>query len=458
MLGFRSLRFRLIAMFGGVVATAMGVMFLYVVPSLRDDLVSDRLDRLASVAVAQQRAPSLRQGMLSGRHLRRALVRTGRLASAQVSGYQATPSGLVPLGIAPPVLTLRNPIVTAAEHGGVVRGRTPGGGVVVAFGVSGGVVLLSQRVGDVNAAASLVERQILIATAIAIAVAAVVAWGAALAISVRLERLHAAATRIAAGAFDQPIGDEAADEIGQVSRAFDLMQARLAQVDRARKDFIANASHELRTPLFSLAGFLELLAEEDIDAATRQEFLRTTREQVDRLTKLATDLLDLSRLDAGAVDLVREPVDLGAAARSLVREFRGLATRHGSRIVLDRGGDVPRALGDEERVHQVGRVLVDNAVRHNPAGTRVTVGVEARDGRVLLSVADDGGGIDPAVRAHLFDRFSRGPQATAAGSGLGLAIADELAQRMGGEIGVESAPGATRFTLALPAEPGVPLG
>jgi signal transduction histidine kinase len=450
----RSLRLRLIVMFGAVVATAMGVLFLYVVPSLRDDLVSDRLDRLVQVAHAQQKAPGLERAMETGKHMRRPLVRTQRLANATVTGYRPTADGLEPLGFAPPILSRRSPLAKAALKDGVARGRTPSGGVVVAFTVSGGLLFLSQGLSDVNSAASLVERQILIATLIAVAVAVVVGWGAALAISVRLERLEAAASRIAAGTFDQPIGDTSPDELGQVARSFDLMQTRLAQVDRARKDFIANASHELRTPLFSLAGFLELLAEEDLDPDTRAEFVQSTREQVSRLTKLAGDLLDLSRLDSGAVGIVREPVDLAATARTLVREFRGLGARHGSRIVLARPpSPAPRGIGDEDRVQQIGRALLDNAVRHTPPGTNVRVAVGSEDGVVRLEVSDDGPGIDPRVRDHLFERFSRGPETTAAGSGLGLAIADELAQRMGGSILVDSENGGTRFALLLPAEP-----
>jgi signal transduction histidine kinase len=450
----RSLRLRLIVMFGAVVATAMGVLFLYVVPSLRDDLVSDRLDRLVQVAHAQQKAPGLERAMETGKHMRRPLVRTQRLANATVTGYRPTADGLEPLGFAPPILSRRSPLAKAALKDGVARGRTPSGGVVVAFTVSGGLLFLSQGLSDVNSAASLVERQILIATLIAVAVAVVVGWGAALAISVRLERLEAAASRIAAGTFDQPIGDTSPDELGQVARSFDLMQTRLAQVDRARKDFIANASHELRTPLFSVAGFLELLAEEDLDPDTRAEFVQSTREQVSRLTKLAGDLLDLSRLDSGAVGIVREPVDLAATARTLVREFRGLGARHGSRIVLARPpSPAPRGIGDEDRVQQIGRALLDNAVRHTPPGTNVRVAVGSEDGVVRLEVSDDGPGIDPRVRDHLFERFSRGPETTAAGSGLGLAIADELAQRMGGSILVDSENGGTRFALLLPAEP-----
>ena len=450
----RSLRFRLILMFGAVVATAMGVLFLYVVPSLRDDLISDRLDRLVQVAHGQQKAPGLLRAMRTGEHMRRPLIRTQKVANATVTGYRLVDGRLEPLEFAPPIMSSRSPLAKAARADGVARGRTSSGGVVVAFTVSGGLLFLSQGLSDVNSAASLVERQILIATLIAVVVAVVVGWGAALAISVRLERLKEAAARIAAGTFDQPIGDTSPDEVGQVARSFDLMQTRLAQVDRARKDFIANASHELRTPLFSLAGFLELLAEEDLDQETRAEFVQSTREQVSRLTKLAGDLLDLSRLDSGAVGVVREPVDLAATARTLVREFRGLGARHGSRIVLARSPiPPPRGIGDEDRVQQIGRALLDNAVRHTPRGTNVRVAVAAEDGVVRLEVSDDGPGIDPRVRDHLFERFSRGPETTAAGSGLGLAIADELAQRMGGSILVDSESGTTRFALVLPAEP-----
>ena len=450
----RSLRLWLIVMFGAVVATAMGVLFLYVVPSLRDDLVNDRLDRLEQVAHAQQRAPGLVRAMATGKHLRRPLVRTQHLANATVTGYRLTTDGLQPLEQAPPIMSSTSPLAQAALRNGVARGRTPSGGLVVAFNVNGSLLFLSQGLSDVNAAASLVQRQILIATLIAVAVAVIVGWGAALAISIRLERLKEAASRIAAGQFDQPIGDTSPDELGQVARSFDLMQARLAQIERARKDFIANASHELRTPLFSLAGFLELLAEEDLDPETRAEFVQSTREQVRRLTKLAGDLLDLSRLDSGAVGLVREPVDLTVTARTLVREFRGLGSRHGSRIVLDRPPTPPpRGIGDEDRVQQIGRALLDNAVRHTPPGTSVRVAVASENGVVRLEVSDDGPGIDPRVRDHLFERFSRGPETTAAGSGLGLAIADELAHRMGGSIVVHSENGLTRFALVLPAEP-----
>jgi signal transduction histidine kinase len=231
------------------------------------------------------------------------------------------------------------------------------------------------------------------------------------------------------------------------------MQTRLDQADRVRKEFVANASHELRTPLFSLGGFLELLDDEDIDEDTRATFLREMREQVNRLTKLATDLLDLSRLDAGAFDVEHEPIDVAAAARGLVREFRGLAAGHGSRILLVKPPpDLPNAIGDEQRVQQIGRALLDNAIRHNPDGTQVQVAVGSVDGVVRLEVSDDGGGIAPESARHLFERFYRGDDTTAAGSGLGLAIARELAERMGGRLELVDSGDETRFALSLPVE------
>ena len=116
-------------------------------------------------------------------------------------------------------------------------------------------------------------------------------------------------------------------------------------------------------------------------------------------------------------------------------------------------GELPHAIADEQRVQQIGRALVDNAIRHNPPGTEVRVAVEAQDGIVRLAVADDGPGIDADTPAHMFERFHRGEGASAAGSGLGLAIARELAERMGGSLELRARNGETAFALSLPAEP-----
>ena len=348
-------------------------------------------------------------------------------------------------------VTRTDPIVLRAARTGFASGHR-GGALVVAFTVGDvGLVALSQQVSDVNETADLVERRILIAAALALLVAMLVGWASAHAVTRRLSHLEQGARRIALGEFDRPIGDQSPDELGQLGRAFDLMQTRLDRADRVRKEFVANASHELRTPLFSLSGFMELLDDEDLDDETRAAFLQQMREQVNRLTKLATDLLDLSRLDADAVAVEHEPIDMAAAARGLVREFRGLAVGHGSRISLVKPeADLPHAIGDELRVQQVGRALLDNAIRHNPSGTQVRVAVTADNGSVRLDVADNGPAIDDQTARHLFERFYRGEATSAAGSGLGLAIARELAERMDGRLELLSEDGETRFTFSLP--------
>ena len=294
----------------------------------------------------------------------------------------------------------------------------------------------------------LVRRSVLLAGLAALLVSAAAGVLAAWGTTRRLRRLEAAAERIAGGQFDDPVDDRGDDEVAQLARAFERMRVRLAQLDRARREFIANASHELRTPLFSLGGFLELLADEDVDEETRAEFLRETRAQVDRLTKLATDLLDLSRMDAGQLDVRVEHVDLAAVASLVADEFRPLAESTGHPLAVD-ADDAVHARGDEQRVLQIARILVENAVRHTPPGTEVRVAVSGADGRAKLSVEDTGPGIPAADQEHLFERFYRGRDGRAAGSGLGLAIASELAKRMGGVLDFRSESGATSFELAL---------
>jgi signal transduction histidine kinase len=264
-----------------------------------------------------------------------------------------------------------------------------------------------------------------------------------------------AAERIAGGRFDEPVVDDAPDELGQLARAFDRMRLRLATLDRARGEFIANASHELRTPLFSLAGFLELLDTSDVDDATRDEFLAEMRAQVERLTKLATDLLDLSRIDAGRLAVDDDGIDLAVVADVLATELGPRASASGHRLELDSPYPV-HARGDEGRVLQIGRIIAENAIVHTPPGTTVTITTGLDAGRASLSVSDDGPGIPDESRDAVFDRFVRLGGTVASGSGLGLAIAREIAELMGGRIELRSRPGSTRFTLVLTADSAVP--
>jgi two-component system OmpR family sensor kinase len=179
--------------------------------------------------------------------------------------------------------------------------------------------------------------------------------------------------------------------------------------------------------------------------------MATMREQVDRLTKLATELLDLSRLDAGRLRVEEEPVDLVSVAETLIEEFRAVARSSEHALSLTDGAAAV-GLGDEERTLQIGRILVENALVHTPAGTTVQLRTSSRNGSVLLTVEDEGPGIPPAEASEVFERFYRVEGSKASGSGLGLAIARELAELMGGAVKLHVLPGRTIFALVLPAE------
>jgi signal transduction histidine kinase len=295
---------------------------------------------------------------------------------------------------------------------------------------------------------------ILIGAGLALSLALAVGVHFALLVSKRVRRIEDAARRVADGNFASRIPVDHAGELGRLARTFNEMQRGLAALDGARKQFVANASHELRTPIFSLGGFLELLEEEDPEPIDRTEFVHTMREQIGRLTKLTTDLLDLSQLDAGGVVLLPRRVDLNPLAREIVREFGPRAQRRGSRIEL-RVPERPVTAGaDANRVRQIIRILLDNALIHTPEGTCITVTTYTVNHRAELTVSDDGPGIPQQAEGRIFERFYT--RDSTGGSGLGLSIACELAQRMEGRLAISTGKGFTAFTLELPPAPSGP--
>jgi signal transduction histidine kinase len=310
------------------------------------------------------------------------------------------------------------------------------------------VIAYSAPVSDLVHSVAIVRHEILIAGAIALVLALAGGWLAARALAHRVRRLELAAEQVAGGDFEHPIPVDAADELGQLAVAFNEMQRQLAQLKSAREKFIATASHELRTPIFSLGGFVELLEDEDLDAETRRRFLEQVKDQVERLRKLSVDLLDLSQLESGSLQLRPEEVDLGELTRSVSGEFEPALVQHDSHLELRLASRTIEAQCDPVRVAQIMRILIDNALIHTPAGTRIVVTAARADGHVRLAVRDDGGGIDPSVLSRIFEPFYTGDDLQ--GSGLGLTIASELAERMSGRLSVQSDAGQTVFTLELP--------
>ncbi|MGN6254836.1 MAG: sensor histidine kinase [Solirubrobacterales bacterium] len=320
--------------------------------------------------------------------------------------------------------------------------------IAIAVGATVVVYVYAVAIGGSASGDSEVKLQILIGGLIAVAVATAIGLYYARTAASNIQRLQEAARKVADGNFETTIPVAAMGQLGQLARTFNEMQRRLAELDSARKQFIANASHELRTPIFSLGGFIELLEEEDPSPEERAEFVRTMRQQIERLTKLTTDLLDLSQLDAGAIVMRASAVDLTALAREVTREFGARAELRGSRLQLRTPTEPAIALGDADRVRQIIRILLDNALTHTPEGTDVTVTTYSANGRAELTVSDEGPGIPQRVQKRIFERFYTAD--SAGGSGLGLAIATELAQRMQGEITISSSRRFTAFTLDLP--------
>lgn len=224
------------------------------------------------------------------------------------------------------------------------------------------------------------------------------------------------------------------------------------KLERSRRDFIANASHELKTPLFSLGGFLEILQDEDVDEKTKREFINTMKEQVDRLAELARNLLDLSRMDSGAVQVTSGSVELKDVVDSVAREFAAPAVTRESSIDTSGMPEDLVAICDRDRTAQLLRILLDNALKYSPAGGRIEVGGNGGDGgTVCFMVADCGPGIPGDELTRVFERFYRGRSAgRVRGTGLGLSIAHELVRLMNGTIEVESSTVGTTFTVTLP--------
>jgi two-component system OmpR family sensor kinase len=469
MTSLRSLRYKLAFIFFVITAAAFMVIWFVVVPQLEQNLKERRLDNLVEEAKATRPALQL---PLGGRQFaprdyadRISVAEDATDARVTVRFWQREQTKKRSPGFYP-VVESREALAFDARMArraieshhiqrayGTFRGeeigtvaqriRTPGN-------AHARVAFYSIGFEDVEETVAFVRERVLIATLGAFVLALLGGFFVAMRLGRRLGRLERAARHVAHGRFMDPLPVTSKDEIGQLTDTFNRMEQQLRQVDVARKEFIATASHELRTPIFSLGGFVELLQDEDLDEETRREFLETMGEQVERLQKLSVDLLDLSRLDSGSVELHTEPVDLAELTRSVAGEFHPRLAEHGTELVLDVPEEGPSAACDRERVAQIMRILLDNALRHTPEGTGVTVSATRYNGAAELTVADTGPGLPAGARAKVFERFFTGDAAR--GAGLGLAIARELAERMDGRLVLTTERGTTAFTLELPAD------
>jgi signal transduction histidine kinase len=252
-----------------------------------------------------------------------------------------------------------------------------------------------------------------------------------------LREMVAAARAMARGQYDRRVTATSRDEVGELARAFNSMAAELAEVDRLRRDIVANVSHELRTPLGALRAKLENLVD-DVERADRRT-LEAMLRQVERLGDLVAQLLDLSKLESGAVPLERSTFSAAVLLGQVADEWRTRAEIRDVRVETQVEPSSLTIEGDEERLRQVVSNLVANAVRHSPRGGLVQLQAAEAGGGIRLEVADEGPGIPVADSERVFERFYRSDaarSATEGGSGLGLAIARWIVDLHGGSIRV----------------------
>jgi len=355
---------------------------------------------------------------------------------------------LTPAGLKIFPLTLQNGILVVASR---YRGQQYDGNNGRYF-----VLEVIRSVDYVGHALGVVGTAFLYAALVGLAVALILGVALSSRLLRRLQLLRDATRRL-----DEPDltsivipQDTVSDEIGELAQAFATMHERLRIQEDARRAFVSTASHELRTPIASLDGMLELLSDDlsgdPIDLADARERVARARVQSRRLASLASDLLDLSRLDA-RLELRSEPVELGEAARAVSAEFDLRAQGRDVSVTIDESERPSWAQADPGSVARIIRILLDNALQAAPPHSTVEVRVRNGAGPPAIEVADQGPGVLPDERELIFQRFQRGSgRGPEGGFGLGLAIGSELAARMGGRLELtDTAPGAT-FRLTLP--------
>jgi len=313
------------------------------------------------------------------------------------------------------------------------------------------------------------------------------AWvGGNLFIVRQIQALVGATKRVAAGELGVRTGlPEGHGELSQLAGAFDRMAESLQEAherrlleeelrrknyqleqqnmaiqetNRLKTEFVSMVSHELRIPLTSIQGYAELLLEDKQIAGEERESLTIVKKNADRLLGLINDLLDLSRMEAGKIDLQRTSLDLARVIREVADSLRPLIEAKQQRLRLDLGEALPAVWADADRVAQILTNLISNAHKYTLLEGSITVAARRDDGFVRVDVSDTGIGLSPEDQAQLFTKFfrahDRSPQA-GGGTGLGLVITRLLVELHGGRITVSSAPGqGSTFTFFLPALEG----
>lgn len=277
-----------------------------------------------------------------------------------------------------------------------------------------------------------------------------------------LQLLRQGARQVAGGDFSARIHLTEQDELSEVADTFNFMSneleksfARQRALEQARRDLIAAVSHDLRTPLTSIQAMVEALADDVVtDPPTVQRYYGAIRAQIDNLAGLINDLFELSQLETGQIQLLLEPVNLNDLLSDVIETMQAQARTKGVLVQGIFSEDLPLIKGELAKIQRVIYNLVQNAIRHTPAGGSILLATRLAPEGVQVEVADTGEGITPEDLPHIFDQFFRGEKSRSretGGAGLGLAIAKRIIEAHRGRIWVESRVGqGTRFSFVLP--------
>ena len=286
---------------------------------------------------------------------------------------------------------------------------------------------------------------------------------AARSLTVPIARLRRVSARVAQGQLDERAAPSGVLEIDELGQQFNVMADRLSgtlrmlEADRDRlREFVADVSHELRTPIAALRMYIELQRDGEVDEPTRREFLDRSLEQIQRLDWLSTNLLDLSRIDAGIYPLDMRTGDLRDPVQAVVQALSEAAVERGVALASTVPAEPVELRFDRERIVQLMTNLIGNAIKFTPRDGAISVRMEERASDVLIEVSDTGPGIPADELPHIFERFYRGTntgEARASGSGLGLAIVRSIVEMHDGEIELASEVGkGTQVRIILPRQ------
>ncbi len=314
------------------------------------------------------------------------------------------------------------------------------------------VLVVADSLKEVDESVNRVLVLLLLAGPAALAVTALGGWWLARKALLPVERMTSKAKEIGIDRLDERIAvPRSEDEIGRLAVTLNAMLDRLERGVAEKHRLVADASHELRSPLAAMRSELDVSLHGDDLSSEARAVLESTREEVDRMTRIVENLLTLARVDEGKLELLTRSVDLREAIEAAARPLTWLADSKGVRLQVE--ADSYHALADPHRLQQALRNLIENAIKYCRPGGEVSISSWARDSEVGITVTDDGPGIPAEAREHVFDRFYRADLARGregGGSGLGLAICKEIANAHGGRVWVESEEGkGSAFSLAL---------